>query len=500
MTSPETTSPLANVLVVDDIRENVDLLSRLLNKRGYAVLSAQNGQEALQAARAAVPDIILLDINMPGISGYEVAAECKKDPRLSEIPIIFLSSLDDASDKVRAFAAGGVDYVTKPFQFPEVDARITTHLNLRRLQKELAARNFEMEQTNGELRRIGELRDNLTVASKFGMWWTYYQQFDCLSVEAECRHSALDFLHAFDQLVQRDVKIAAYFANRPAEKTLAHLREWANDAATTVPSNGSLNLSNVLLFLTIFRSRIESQIAAGSSNTDQMVHPDIARRLESYLKWRGHFPRRKTKENLQELMERACGSATIIVVGDIRRSQDLMTYALNEQDFSRRMVEFISQTRAVLDRHGGFFDKFTGDGFLVYFNEAICESYGMNYLESFLGFVREFTAFSSNHFREWIKFVRKIPGQAVGLAVGADLGRVSFQSLDYHVVAVSQSIVWASRMASAAKAEEVLMNNLLYQALRQREDLAFDGREASTKAGESFMAWKLKFAASQAQS
>ena len=90
-----------------------------------------------------------------------------------------------------------------------------------------------------------------------------------------------------------------------------------------------------------------------------------------------------------------------------------------------------------------------------------------------------------------MKFVRKIPSQAVGLAVGADVGRVSFQSLDYHVVAVSESIVWASRMASAAKAEEVLVNNLLYQALRQRKDLVFESREASTKSGESFQAWKM---------
>jgi class 3 adenylate cyclase len=155
------------------------------------------------------------------------------------------------------------------------------------------------------------------------------------------------------------------------------------------------------------------------------------------------------------------------------------------------MVEFISTTRSVLDNHGGFFDKFTGDGFLGYFNEAIGELSGSNYIDSFVGFIREFTSFSNSHFREWVKFVRKLPGQAVGLAVGADLGRVSFQSLDYHVVAVSESIVWASRMASAAKAEEVLVNNLLYQTIRQRNDLVFESRMASTKSGESFQAWQL---------
>ena len=484
-------SPKASILVVDDIPENVELISHFLTKRGYSVRSAENGEAALRSVREEPPNLILLDIEMPGISGYDVAARLKEDTRLSEIPIIFLSSLSETRDKVRGFACGGVDYVTKPFQFDEVDARIATHLHLRRLKVELEERNREYERANKELRRLEELRENLTAAAKFSMWWTYYHQFDYQSAEPECRKSALDFLHVFDRLVERDQTILAAFANRPVEKTVKELREWANDASKNPPPDGSLNLTNVLLFLTLYRSQIESLLSSGSSNTDQMVHPDVARRLESYLKWRGHFPRLKTRADLQEVMEKACRSTTIIVVGDIRRSQDLMTYAMNEQDFSRRMVQFISKTRSVLDKHGGFFDKFTGDGFLGYFNESICELNGSNYVDSFLGFINEFTGFCNAHFREWLKFVRKIPGQAVGLAIGADIGRLSFQSLDYHVVAVGESIVWASRMASAAKAEEVLVNNLLYQALRERNDVVFESREATTKSGESFQAWKL---------
>jgi CheY-like chemotaxis protein len=481
----------ASILVVDDIPENVELLFQLLTKRGYTVRRAGNGEDALRSAREEPPDLILLDIDMPDISGYEVATRLKQDARLAEIPIIFLSSFTEARDKVRAFASGGVDYVTKPFQFDEVDARIATHLNSRRLKARLEERNREYEQANSELRRLEELRENLSAAAKFSMWWTYYHQFDYQATEPECRKSALDFLHVFDQLAERDPTILTAFANRPVEKTIKELREWANDATRTPPPDGSLNLTNVLLFLTLYRSHIESLLSSASSNTDQMVHPDVARRLESYLKWRGHFPRLKTRADLQEVMERACRSTTIIVVGDIRRSQDLMTYAMNEQDFSRRMVEFISKTRSLLDKHGGFFDKFTGDGFLGYFNESICEVNGSNYVDSFLGFINEFTGFCNAHFRQWLKFVRKIPGQPVGLAVGADIGRLSFQSLDYHVVAVGESIVWASRMASAAKAEEVLVNNLLYQALRERNDVVFESREATTKSGESFQAWKL---------
>jgi CheY-like chemotaxis protein len=483
--------PLTTILVVDDISENVEILARLLTNRGYTIRRARDGETALQSARQTPPDLILLDINMPGLSGYEVAAQLKQDKELGEIPIIFLSALEETVDKVRAFAAGGVDYITKPFQFDEVEARITTHLKLRRLQRELAERNREIEKTNHELRRLEELRDNFAAASKFGMWWTYYQQFDGQSAEPECRKSALDFLHVFDKLVERDAGMMAALAHRSLATTVERLHVWANDASQAAPLDDFLSLTKVLLFLTIYQSHIEGQISSPSANTDQMVHPAMARRLEGYLKWRGHFPRLKTRVDPQDVMEKACRSTSIIVVGDIRRSQDLMTYATDEQDFSRRMVEFICQTRSMLNQHGGFFDKFTGDGFLGYFNESICEIYGSNYIDSFIGFIREFSVFCNAHFREWVKFVRKVPAQPIGLAVGADVGRVSFQSLNYHVVAVSESIVWASRMASAAKAEEVLVNNLLYQALRQRNDVTFESREAATKSGESFQAWRL---------
>jgi CheY-like chemotaxis protein len=491
VTNTTSTAPAISILIVDDSPENLDLLSRLLIKQCYTVRQALDGESALRSVRQNPPDIILLDINMSGLSGYDVAVELKQDKRLGEIPIIFLSSLDEAHDKVRAFAAGGVDYVTKPFQFAELEARINTHLKIHRLQIQLEQRNCDYEKANAELRRLEELRENLATASKFGMWWTYYQQFDCQSVEAECRKSALDFLHVFDNLVAGKTGIMAALANRSLEKTVERLHEWASDSSQAALSDDSLSLTKVLLFLTIYRNHIESQIGSSSRNTDQIVHPEVARRLEGYLKWRGHFPRLSTRSDPQEVMEKACRSRSIIVVGDIRRSQDLMTYAMDERDFSRRMVEFISTTRSVLNKHGGFFDKFTGDGFLGYFNESICESYGSNYIDSFVDFISEFTTFCDSHFREWVKFVRKVPGQTVGLAVGADIGHVTFQSLDYHVIAVSESIVWASRMASAAKAEEVLVNNLLYQTLRQRTDVVFESREANTKSGESFKAWKL---------
>jgi len=162
MNPPQRDAIASDILVVDDTYANLQLLSGMLKERGYKVRPALSGELALQTARHSAPDLILLDITMPGLSGYDVAAELKKDPILREIPIIFLSALTETLDKVRAFASGGVDYVTKPFQFEEVAARVEAHLKIHRLQLELEQRNRELEQSNDELRRLQELRDNLT--------------------------------------------------------------------------------------------------------------------------------------------------------------------------------------------------------------------------------------------------------------------------------------------------------------------------------------------------
>ncbi len=126
-----------NILIVDDKPANLRLLSSMLTEEGYKVRSVINGDMALTAAHAAPPDLILLDISMPGMNGYEVCEALKGEASLRDIPVIFISALDATQGKVKAFTAGGVDYITKPFQIEEVLARVRTHLALRNLQCEL---------------------------------------------------------------------------------------------------------------------------------------------------------------------------------------------------------------------------------------------------------------------------------------------------------------------------------------------------------------------------
>ncbi len=130
-------SPLKvpNILVVDDTPANLLLLERMLADRGYRPRPVSGGRLALQAARAELPDLILLDVSMPEMNGYEVCTQLKSDAALREVPVIFVSALNEPIDKLKAFSVGGVDYVTKPFHLEEVFARIRTHLELRRLEQ-----------------------------------------------------------------------------------------------------------------------------------------------------------------------------------------------------------------------------------------------------------------------------------------------------------------------------------------------------------------------------
>ena len=147
-----------NILIVDDTPDNLRLLSTMLHAKGYQVRKALSGKFALQGVEMAKPDLILLDINMPEMSGYEVCHHLKANPQTCDIPVIFLSALDQVSDKIEAFAVGGVDYITKPFQSEEVLARIKNQLTLLTLQKQLRHQNNLLQQEIEE-RKLAEERE-----------------------------------------------------------------------------------------------------------------------------------------------------------------------------------------------------------------------------------------------------------------------------------------------------------------------------------------------------
>jgi two-component system sensor histidine kinase/response regulator len=162
----------ATVLIVDDRPQNLRLISDFLAEQGFDLMLTRSGAHALEKARRALPDLVLLDVRMPETDGFEVCRRMKADPRTAEVPVIFMTAVDDTAHKVEGFRLGAVDYVTKPIQREELLARIQHHLQLNRLQKELTARTQDLAQKNAELEAYAHtiahsLKTPLAAAGRF---------------------------------------------------------------------------------------------------------------------------------------------------------------------------------------------------------------------------------------------------------------------------------------------------------------------------------------------
>jgi signal transduction histidine kinase len=145
-----------NILIIDDTPANLRLLAQILSDQGYKTRAVTSGSRALIAAQAMLPDLILLDVMMPEMGGYEVCRRLKANEYTRDIPVIFISALGETEDKIKAFTAGAVDYITKPFRVEEVLLRVQTHLALRDLQKQLQVANSELQRQLQELQARNE--------------------------------------------------------------------------------------------------------------------------------------------------------------------------------------------------------------------------------------------------------------------------------------------------------------------------------------------------------
>jgi signal transduction histidine kinase len=232
-----TPSEDASIMVVDDQPANLKLLEDMLKVRGYKVRSFPRGRLALAAAVQQPPDLFLLDINMPEMNGYELCESLKSNPELSAAPVIFLSALSATEDKVKAFQAGGADYITKPFQLEEVQARVLTHLKLHRLQRTLRLQNDLLEEAVNH--RTKQLEDAIKQLES-----THDQTLRALDAETE----------ATRQLQEMNARLLA--ANRRANEMAAEA-DTANSTKSEflanmsheirTPLNGIIGMTNLVL-------------------------------------------------------------------------------------------------------------------------------------------------------------------------------------------------------------------------------------------------------------
>jgi PleD family two-component response regulator len=188
------TNPIYNgdILVVDDKRDNLRLLTKLFVEHGFYARPVSNGQKAILAAQDQLPDLILLDIMMPDMDGYAVCEVLKADERTRDIPVIFISALNETVDKVKAFSIGGVDYITKPFQAEEILARVKTHLTLRSMKKSLVVKNAQLQKALDEIKSLRGILPLCSFCKKIRDDKGYWEQVDVYIYkysEADISHS-----------------------------------------------------------------------------------------------------------------------------------------------------------------------------------------------------------------------------------------------------------------------------------------------------------------------
>ncbi|HAJ61619.1 MAG TPA: hybrid sensor histidine kinase/response regulator, partial [Cyanobacteria bacterium UBA8543] len=266
-----------DILVVDDTLNNLRLLSSILTERGYKVRNVLNGEMALTAVEAAAPDLILLDIKMPDMSGYEVCQHLKANVKTCEIPVIFISAVDDVLDKVRAFNVGGVDYITKPFQVEEVLARVEHQLTIRRLSQQLLAKNEQLQQEIQERKKAEEAAAAASQAKS-----------EFLANMSHELRTPLNAIIGFTQVMSRDslhsVEQREYLGiiNRSGE----HLLELINDVLELSKIEAgmiSLDESSFDLYWLLDNLELMFQIKAEQKNLDLVfvVSADVPQYIKS---------------------------------------------------------------------------------------------------------------------------------------------------------------------------------------------------------------------------
>jgi len=256
-----TTSPQATILAVDDQPDNLRLLATLLSDRGYKVRKALNGQLALTTIQVSPPDLVLLDINMPDMNGYEVCAQLKASESSRDIPIIFVSGLGEVIDKVKAFEVGAADYITKPFQLEEVIARVEHQLTIRRQQAQIQAQNQQLQTALRQEQHLNDLKSRFVSM-----------------VSHEFRNPLTTILMTTELLLS---------GKSPPEKTHNHLiriRQLGNELTHLVDEvldlsqveSGKLEFAPRSLNLTTFCQELvdEMRSSLGSRHNLVLIHPD----------------------------------------------------------------------------------------------------------------------------------------------------------------------------------------------------------------------------------
>lgn len=315
MNNHQSGMPLGNILVVDDTAENLRLLSTMLTQSGYAPRCVINGKMALRACNSNPPDLILLDIMMPEMNGYEVCQHLKLEAKTREIPVIFISAKDEVFDKVNAFAVGGVDYISKPFQFEEVLARIESHLSLRNLQKQLKEQNVLLQEE---------------ITSRLAVEKTLHEKNQILQQEISTRRAVEKALQEQNLVLQQEIsnrqraESALLKSNQELARSNAELEQFAYVASHDLQAPLATIASYAQLLEKRYKDQLDSKASKFIGNIVQgctRMQTLIDDLLEYSRVGRSQKPFQLTDCN------HAVEQALANLQGAIRETQALVTYS-----------------------------------------------------------------------------------------------------------------------------------------------------------------------------
>ena len=315
MNNQEPVTALGNILVVDDTPENLRLLSTMLTHRGYAPRCVINGPMALRACNSNPPDLILLDIMMPEMNGYEVCKHLKLEAKTREIPVIFISAKDEVFDKVNAFAVGAVDYIRKPFQFEEVLARIESHLTLRNLQKQLKEQNVLLQEE---------------ISSRLAVEKTLHEKNQILQQEISNRRAVQKALQEQNLLLQQEISNRQYAesallkSNQELARSNAELEQFAYVASHDLQAPLATIASYAQLLEKRYKDQLDSQAIKFIGN---IVHG--CTRMQTLIDDLLEYSRVGRSQKPFQLIDcnHAVQQAIANLQGAIRDSQAVVTYS-----------------------------------------------------------------------------------------------------------------------------------------------------------------------------
>lgn len=338
----------------------------------------------------------------------------------------------------------------------------------------------------------------LVVLLSFEKYWMLNNKSKGKVYKKEAKAEALKVCSCIERLYQVDKFIMDSKALRITDENgegevreiLSSLKDWGANDEDYLHNNRKYFAKDARMYIQVIFMSLESYIANKLSLCENPLFSvsGAEYRYEQLLsEWYGQVHPKLLDVITPPFVTLMNDKKSIAVVADVRRSQDLMTYSSEKDTYSVKIREFIANAQQMIIDNNGIFDKFTGDGFIAYFNEELSKEADSDFLTDMLNACHSIMPYSNSYFEDWKQELTKVPTEPIGLTIGVDMGSIYFSELNRQIMAVGEACIWATRACAAGHKGELVINNRAYQALRKaRTELEFETRGAQTKTGEEF--------------